>query len=157
MEVLTLNSSSRIYEDYIQQSTNARLCHTFAWTEMVEKAFGYKGYNLVAYENDRACGVLPLTHVRSRLFGNRLISQPFSDYGGPIATNPDALEKLFDRAVEIAEQCRCRTIEMRNRVPLPYGLKTRNDKVSMYLPLSSDPQDVWKELRHKTRNRVRKA
>lgn len=157
MEVFTLNSSSPMYEDFIQQSADIRLCHTFAWTDMVEKAFGYKGYHLVACENDRACGVLPLTHVRSRLFGNRLVSQPFSDYGGPITSNDAALEMLYKRAVEIATQCRCRTIELRNTVPLPYELHTRTDKISMYLPLTPEPQDVWKELRHKTRNRIRKA
>ncbi|MFC1634056.1 FemAB family XrtA/PEP-CTERM system-associated protein [Planctomycetota bacterium] len=157
MEVCTLSSSSPIYEDFIQQSASARLCHTFTWTDMVEKAFGYKGYNLVACENGQVCGVLPLTHVRSRLFGSRLVSQPFSDYGGPVTTSPAALKTLYNRAIEIATQCRCRTIELRNTVPLPYELHMRTDKISMYLPLAPDPQDVWKELRHKTRNRVRKA
>jgi FemAB-related protein (PEP-CTERM system-associated) len=124
---------------------------------MLERAFGYKGYYLVARENERFCGILPLTHVRSRLFGNRLMSQPFSDYGGPVTTCPEAEEALYSRAIEIATQCRCRTIELRNTNPLPYRLHRRTDKISMYLPLASDPQDVWNQLRHKTRNRVSKA
>ncbi|OHB61975.1 MAG: hypothetical protein A2Y76_13740 [Planctomycetes bacterium RBG_13_60_9] len=124
---------------------------------MVEKAFGHKGNYLVAREEGRICGVLPLTHVRSRLFGYRLVSQPFSDYGGPLTTSPTALEALYRRAVEIAGQCGCESLELRNMVALPYDLHMRTDKISMRLPLAKDPQVVWKDLRHKTRNRVRKA
>lgn len=157
MEVSVLEGPSSACEDFVQRAAAARLCHTPAWTRMVEEAFGYKGYYLVARENGHICGVLPLTHVRSRLFSNRLVSQPFSDYGGPVGTSPAALEALYDRAVEIATQCRCESIEFRNTVPLPRDLHMRTDKISMYLPLAPNPQDVWKELRHKTRNRVRKA
>jgi len=142
---------------FVERADEARLCHAPAWTEMVEQAFGYQGYYLAARENGRVCGVLPLTHIRSRLFGNRLVSQPFSDYGGPVATSPAALEALYERAVEIATRCRCDSMELRNTVRLNHDLHLRTDKVSLYLPLAPDPQEVWKNLRHKTRNRVRKA
>ncbi len=157
MELSILESPSTACEDFIQQMAGARLCHTPAWTRMVEEVFGYQGYYLIARDNGHICGVLPLTHVRSRLFGNRLVSQPFSDYGGPLGTNPAALDALYDRAVEIATQLRCDSMELRGTVPLPHDLHLRTDKVSMYLPLAPDPQEVWRELRHKTRNRVRKA
>ena len=157
MDVSLLDSAHAECESFIAGVAGARLCHMPAWTDMVERTFGHRGYYLLARENGDICGVLPLTHVRSRLFGNRIISQPFNDYGGPVVTNPVALQALYDRAVEIATRCRCDSIEFRNTVPLPYDLSLRTDKTSMYLPLASDPQDLWKALRHKTRNRVRKA
>jgi len=46
---------------------------------MVEDLFGHKEHYLVACDNSEVCGVLPLSHVRSRLFDNHLVSQPFSD------------------------------------------------------------------------------
>jgi FemAB-related protein (PEP-CTERM system-associated) len=128
-----------------------------AWTQMVEDAFGHKGYYLVARDNDRVCGVLPLVHVRSRFFGNRLVSQPFSDYGGCLAKSPAAADALYQYAVDVAKSCRCESVELRNTTPLPYDLHVRTDKLSMCLPLLPDSQEVWKGLRHKTRNRVRKA
>lgn len=157
MEVFVQSASSPMCKNFIKQTSNARLCHTFTWADMVQRTFGYKSYYLVAWQNNRICGVLPLSHIRSRLFGSRLVSQPFSDYGGPLITNPLALEALYTRAIEIATQCHCGTIELRNTVPLPYELKMRTDKISMFLPLTPEPQEVWKELRHKTRNRIRKA
>jgi FemAB-related protein (PEP-CTERM system-associated) len=67
------------------------------------------------------------------------------------------MEMLYDRAVELATEHRCDSVELRNTVALPYELKMRADKISMYLALEPDAQEVWKGLRHKTRNRVRKA
>ncbi|MCL5282052.1 MAG: FemAB family PEP-CTERM system-associated protein [Planctomycetes bacterium] len=144
-------------DDFVRQTPGARLCHAPAWTCMVERAFGHEGIYLVARAAGRVCGVLPLTHVRSRLFGDRLISQPFSDYGGPVAARPEAREALYRRAVEVAREYGCESLELRNTVRLPYDLHVRTDKISMCLPLAADPQEVWKGLRHKTRNRIRKA
>lgn len=156
-ETTTLAEHSPEYDDFVQRAAGARLCHTHAWTRMVEEAFGYKGHYLVARENGRICGVLPLIYVRSRLFGDRLLSQPFSDYGGPVTTSPAATEALYNRAVEIATACRCDSMEFRNTIPLCHDLYLRQDKTSMVLPLAPNAQDVWKDLRHKTRNRVQKA
>ncbi len=157
MEVSILDSPSPACAEFVERAPQAKLCHMPAWTRMVENAFGHKGYYLVALEGGHVCGVLPLVHVRSRLFGNRLVSQPFSDYGGPLADDPAALELLYQRAVEIATDCRCESLELRNTAPLPHDLYERHDKVSMALPLRPDAQEVWQGLRHKTRNRVRKA
>ncbi len=157
MDVSLRNPPDGECDDFVRGMAGAKLCHVPAWNAMVEATFGHKGYYLVAREGDRICGVLPFMHVRSRLFGNRMISQPFSDYGGVLASDPAAVEALYRRAVEIATQCRCRSIEFRNTTPLPYDLHVRTDKISMCLPLRSDPQEVWQDLRHKTRNRVVKA
>jgi serine/alanine adding enzyme len=157
IEIVVEDAPSPECDSFVRQKPGARLCHAPAWTCMVEQAFGHKGIYLVARAAGRVCGVLPLTHVRSRLFGDRLISQPFSDYGGPVAASPEAREALYRRAVEVARECGCESMELRNTVRLPYDLHVRTDKISMCLPLAADPQEVWKGLRHKTRNRVRKA
>ena len=157
MDVVILNSWSAACDDFVQRSPGAKLCHMLAWTHMIENTFGYKGYYLVARDGDQICGVLPLMRVRSRLFGNRMISQPFSDYGGALVANPAALEMCYNRAIEIATQNRCESVEFRNTTALPYDLYMRTDKISMCLALAQDPQEVWKGLRHKTRNRVSKA
>ncbi|MEN6428927.1 MAG: FemAB family XrtA/PEP-CTERM system-associated protein [Phycisphaerales bacterium] len=157
MNVEILDGPSVECEDYVRREAQARLCHTPSWSRMVEKVFGHRGYYLVARDQGGIRGVLPLTHVRSRLFANRMISQAFSDYGGPLVSVPDALEPLYRRAVEIAGQVRCPSIEFRNVVALPYDVESRTDKVAVLLPLTDDPQGVWASLGHKTRNRIRKA
>ncbi len=43
-EITTLKERSDECDDFIQRAAGARLCHTYAWTRMVEDAFGYKGH-----------------------------------------------------------------------------------------------------------------
>jgi serine/alanine adding enzyme len=157
VEVIVADAPMPECDRFVRQMEGARLCHLPAWTRMVERAFGHQGIYLVSRAAGQVCGVLPLTQVRSRLFGNRLISQPFSDYGGPLAASAEAGEALYQRAVAVARERGCESLELRNTVRLPYDLHLRTDKISMCLPLAKDPQEVWKGLRHKTRNRIRKA
>ncbi len=91
-------------DSFVRQTTGAKLCHLPAWTRMVERVFGHEGVYLVARAEGHLAGILPLTHVHSRLFGNRLISQPFSDYGGLVAAGEAARDALYQRAVEIARR-----------------------------------------------------
>jgi FemAB-related protein (PEP-CTERM system-associated) len=157
VEISVSNAPDSLCEDFVRATAGSKLCHMPAWMDMIEKTFCHKGYYLVARENGTICGVLPLTHVRSRLFGNRMISQAFSNYGGPLAKSPTALEALCKCAVELAKEHRCQSIELRNTDPIPYDLYLRTDKVSMYLPLTADPDELWKSFRPQIRNRVRKA
>lgn len=144
-------------DDFVRGMADARLCHIPAWNSMIENVFGHKVFYLVARENGAIYGVLPLARIRSRLFGNRMISQPFSDYGGPLAKTPAALDALYQSAVELANQYGCESIEFRSTSVIPHDLHLRTDKISMYLPLASEPEEVWKGLRPQIRNRIRKA
>jgi FemAB-related protein (PEP-CTERM system-associated) len=155
--IVVSDSPDESYADFVQSMPDARLCHLPKWSKMVESLFSHKGHYLVAHENGTICGVLPLTQIRSRLFGNRMVSQPFSDYGGPLVKKPAALDALYQRAVALATEYGCESIEFRSTFALPYNLHLRNDKISMYLPLASDAEEVWKGLRPQIRNRIRKA
>ena len=135
----------------------ANLCHLPAYSEMVRRATGHPVLYLVAREQGAVRGVLPLTHIRSPLFGNLMISHAFRNYGGPLAADAEATEALFRRAVEIATERGCSAIELRRAEPLPFDLHTRTGKVCMVLPLDPDPKVMWKGLDFKMRNHVRKA
>ncbi|MCK4601378.1 MAG: FemAB family PEP-CTERM system-associated protein, partial [Phycisphaerae bacterium] len=102
-------------------------------------------------------GVLPMMQVKSRVFGNRMISMAFSNYGGPLAAREGALDHLYKQATELAGQAGCRSIEFRNIQPMPYDLKLRENKMCMHMPLDADPEKVWKGFDPKVRNQVRKA
>ncbi|OHB61694.1 MAG: hypothetical protein A2167_01005 [Planctomycetes bacterium RBG_13_46_10] len=156
-DIIVRDSAGAGCADFVRSMPAAKLCHLPEWTKMVESVFGHRGHYLVAYENCTICGVLPLMQINSRLFGNRMISQPFSDYGGPLAQTPAALDALYQYAVELAFQHGCESIEFRNTSVIPHNLHLRNDKISMLLPLASEPEEVWKGLRSQIRNRIRKA
>jgi FemAB-related protein (PEP-CTERM system-associated) len=86
-----------------------------------------------------------------------MVSQALSDYGGPLWEDNVVLDALYAQAVELALEYRCDSIEFRNTEPLPYDLSLRTDKMTMHLPLLSDPEELWNSFRPEIRNRVRKA
>jgi FemAB-related protein (PEP-CTERM system-associated) len=133
------------------------MCHLPAWSDMLARTMGYEPFYLVAREGNDICGVLPMMRVQSRLFGNRMISQAFSNYGGMLTDYSEAREAFFTYAVELACRLNCESIELRNTEPLPYDLRVRSEKICMHLALSGDPQELWKSFEPKVRNQVRKA
>lgn len=144
---------------YLAARPDALLCHTYAWNKMVERTFGHKCHYLVATSGGAICGVLPLVHIRSRLFGNQLVSGAFGNYGGAVFNDPAARDALYQRSVELAGQLGCECLEFRNIDPWPYDLKLRTDKVCFRLPLPGDADVLWKSFKSETkvRNHVRKA
>lgn len=144
-------------DEFVRQKPNAMLEHMPEWNFMIERTFGHKSFYLVARDGDVIQGVFPLTLVYSRLFGRRLMSQAFSNYGGLLADSPAVSEALYKRAVELATERNCDWMEIRNVDPLPYDLEETTDKITIHLQLTSDPNELWKSFKPKDRNRVRKA
>lgn len=157
MRIEVLDTYSSEYNTFVQSSKDAKLCHLQEWSSMIRQTFGHEVFYLVAREGELIYGVLPLTKVNSRLFGNRMISQAFSNYGGPLVDDLGALGELLNRAFELAREHGCSTVEFRNLQLLPYDLVLQEDKVCMFLPLVSDPDEMWRRLKPEIRNRVRKA
>jgi len=157
MEITILNFPDPACDAFVSQRPDAKICHLPAWGVMVAQATGQKQFYLVARDNNKVCGVLPLTHIRSFLFGNHMVSQGISNYGGMLADSPEARDALFEFAVDLAKRLNCESIEFRNSEPLSYNLESRKGKISMHLRLSSDPEEIWKSFNPKVRNQVRKA
>jgi FemAB-related protein (PEP-CTERM system-associated) len=145
------------WEAFVRSREDAELCHLPEWGAMLSRTLGHRTFCLTARHADGLCGVLPLTLVRSRIFGTRLISQAFSNYGGPALRDPAALAPLLDQARQLARQYRCRYVELRSTAPLSPEFQVDREKVCMHLPLAPDAEEVWRRLRPEIRNRVRKA
>ncbi len=156
MNIESLSTHDAACDAFVARRADGKICHLPAWSFMVQRVFSHQSHYLVARGDAALLGVLPLIHVKSRLFGNRMISQAFANYGGILTDDEGVRRALFDRAVELATQLRCESIELRNIDPLPYGLQLREGKAVMHLPLG-DPEALWKGFDPKVRNQVRKA
>jgi len=144
---------------FVRRRPEAKLCHLPAWGAMAERVMGLRSFYLVAREGGEVRGVLPMTQVKSRLFGNRMISQAYASYGGPLAEDRKSIEALFRRAVEIATELGCESIELRSDQELGLGLEEPTGKIAMRLRLLPDPEELWRSFRSETkvRNHIRKA
>jgi FemAB-related protein (PEP-CTERM system-associated) len=103
-------------------------------------------------------GVLPLVEQSSPWFGRFLTSLPFFNYGGLLATCPEAVGALLGAAADLGRRRAARHVELRHAGPLPGApLPERLDKVAMLLPLPADEAQLAKRLGAKLRSQVRRA
>lgn len=157
MDVKVVKTPDHNCDVFVLSRPEGTISYLSAWSRAVVEATALKDFYLAAYEGKIVRGVLPLVHVKSRLFGNQLVSQAFCNYGGILAENSESRDALFNRAVELAIEFGCEFIEFRNIAPLPYDLHLVSNKMCMHLPLTPDPEDLWKSFDSKVRNQVRKA
>ena len=93
-------------------------------------------------------GYLPLALVASRLFGRFLVSLPYLNRAGVVASDPAVAAALIDRAIALAAEHDAQYLELRHGRPVEHaGLPARRDeKVRMVLDLPADPDALWKGL-----------
>ena len=157
MDVRIIKTPDSRCDAFVLGRPQGTISYLSTWSRAVAEAVGLKEFYLAAFQGEDICGVLPLMHIKSRLFGNQLVSQAFCNYGGILAENADAREALFNQMVKLAVELGCEFVELRNINLLPYELHSVTNKMCMHLHLTADPEDLWKSFNPKVRNQVRKA
>jgi len=145
------------WDRYVEATAPDSLYHRWAWKEIIEESFGHRTFYLAAVEGGKMTGVLPLVQVRSRLFGNFLVSVPFSSYGGFLADSSDARDSLLARAVELGRELAARHIELRQGRADALPWKCASNKVTMEIDMPATADDYWKRLSSGMRNKIRQA
>jgi FemAB-related protein (PEP-CTERM system-associated) len=101
------------WDDFVRDSAGGTFFHLSAWKRVIERAFGHRTYYLIAERGGVVSGVLPLTHVRSALFGSALISNAFAVYGGPVAADQESCQALDAAAARLMDERGIATLEFR--------------------------------------------
>jgi len=115
------------WDEFVVKSDESTFFHLSCWKEVIEQAFGYATYYRIVKRGEAITGILPLTHVKSRLFGNKLISNAFAMYGGPVAQDDDSRRALEGEAERIMRVLRVPVLEFRNIKPHRSDWATRSD------------------------------
>jgi len=107
-------SAGKSWDRFVEQHPAATVAHLSAWGRIVAGAYGHASVYLSVDDDGETLGILPLVHVESRIFGRRLVSMPFLDYGGVLVSRealPGAVEQaLVDAALGVARERRSRAI-----------------------------------------------
>src|SRR5262245_30009222 len=144
------------WEKFALTAPNATLYHLPGWKDVIEQTFGHPTFYLAAADGERVRGVLPLAQLKSRIFGNLLVSLPYFNYGGICADSDVVRDALFEKAIELARQHGARSIELRHEESWRQDVPTKTHKVSMRLELPGSADDLWKALGAKLRNQIQK-
>jgi FemAB-related protein (PEP-CTERM system-associated) len=145
------------WDAFVEAHPEATGYHLWAWRGLFERVFGHKTTYLAARRDGFTTGVLPLVSFRSVLFGRFIVSLPFVNYGGVLASDESSANALVARAASIARHERAGHVELRHRARRFEGLTAKEHKVSMLLKLNGSADEMWTALDRKVRNQVRKA
>ena len=105
------------WDEFVFACPEATFFHRAAWQGVIKDVFRHSTYFLYAEEAGEIQGVLPVAHVKSRLFGNSLIALPFAVYGGVAASNAEATLALEEEAQKLAKKLGVDHLEFRNTRP----------------------------------------
>ncbi len=132
--------------------------HRPHWSLVVERGCGQRGHYLVAEDRSGAIsGALPLTEVRSPLFGSALVSTGFGVGGGILANDAATTAMLAEAASELARDLDCPTVELRGG-HLPEGWsRSEGIYVSFARDLASEDEAILLSIPRKQRAEVRRA
>jgi FemAB-related protein (PEP-CTERM system-associated) len=134
-------------------------CSSAGWLLATSQGLKHDPHVLIARRGQQWVGVLPLSFIRSALFGRFLISLPYVNTAGVVALDEQASRGLIDRAVDLADSLNVRYLELRHERPVEHARlnQQRTDKVHMRLLLPDTADDLWKALSPKVRNQIRKG
>ena len=145
------------WDTFVESNLEATFFHRSGWKTVLERAFGHRTYFLYAESAGTIQGVLPLGHIRSRLFGNGLISTPFGAYGGVASSSEAARIALEKEAETLAVRLGVDYLELRNRTQRRADWPTKSLYVTFRKELEADPDENMRAIPRKQRAMVRKG
>ena len=152
------DSSWERWEAYVEACPEATFFHKAGWKRVIEQSFGQRGHFLYAERDGAFVGVLPLVHVKSRLFGNRLVSNAFCVDGSPAANDAEAHAALDAAALALLDSLDAEYLEYRNpRHPHPDWGRKEGLYATFDRPIAATEDATLKQIPRKQRAVVRKA
>ena len=91
------------WDAYVMGHSASSIFHMSGWGRSVRKSMGHDLYYLYAEKEGNITGILPLIHIKSKIFGNSLVSVAFSVGGGPLFDDHETLSLLDQEAKSIAD------------------------------------------------------
>lgn len=101
------------WDSFVMNSDTASLFHLTGWKDAVESVFGHRPYYLMAVNDEKICGILPLFEMKSRLFGHSLVSVPFGVEGGISSQDEESYLLLKSSAESLANLIGVHYLELR--------------------------------------------
>lgn len=149
------------WDKFVISHAEAGPYHLFAWKEAVESAYRHRAFYLMAEDSCGSVrGVLPLVLVKPPFLKGTLVSLPFCDYGGVLASDNETNDVLIHTAVELSQNLKA-CLELRLKKPenlfqsLP-RLSALSHKVRMVLDLPKSSEILWNGFKSKLRSQVKR-
>ncbi|BBF71046.1 MULTISPECIES: FemAB family XrtA/PEP-CTERM system-associated protein [Sphingomonas] len=146
-------------DDFVMAHDAGTPFHRAAWLRAITQATGHRALLLAAVApSGQIRGILPLHHVKSRLFGDALVSCAFAVDGGLLVTDDRAVAPLAAAAQGLARTRGGPPLELRGGVaPGDEWQRCEGEYVGFVRPLAADDDAELLAVPRKHRAELRKA
>lgn len=145
-------------DHFVSQHPQGTIYHKSSLFYFIDKTFNHNNAFLIALdEEETVVGVLPLVQLKSRLFGNFIVSVPYFNYGGVLANNSNTVSALTDEASRWKDELNASHIEYRHVEKDLVELPARTDKVTFLLPLPNSSEELWQSFKSKLRSQIKRS
>ena len=158
MEICELKKEDEnAWDEYVLTHPSSTVYHQLRWKNVVMRSYGHKPYYLLAKEDGKIRGLLPLFLMKNLLFGRKIVSVPFAPYGGAIGDNKEIEDFLIEHAVNVTKGSDAQYLELRVNIRKDTKLVMDDKYMTLILKLEKEPEIVWNRFNNKVRNAVRKS
>ena len=146
-------------DDFVMAHGDSTPFHRTAWLRAIQQSTGHRAILLAAVAPSGAIkGMLPLHHIRSRLFGDALVSTAFAVDGGMLVDDERAIAPLAAAAQDLARDRGGAPLELRGGpAPGDDWQRREGDYVGFVRPLAGDDEAELLAVPRKHRAELRKA
>jgi len=146
-------------EDFVASRADGTPFHRPAWLKAIERGTGNRAHLLAAVApSGQITGLLPLTHMKSRLFGQALVSSGFAVDGGVLADDGAAVAALANAAEDLARNHGVGSIELRGGAAPAKGWRMHEGShVGFSRAIAPDDEAELLAIPRKHRAELRKA
>ena len=156
VRVLQAEDAAR-WDEFVFGCPEATFFHRVGWKDVIERAFGHRTHYLLAERTGAIVGVLPLTEIKSRLFGHSLVSNSFCVYGGIAALDDAARTALDTAAQQLARELHVGHLEYRQLKPFHTDWPNQDLYFTFRKALEPDVEANLLAIPRKQRAMVRKG
>ncbi|WP_343731644.1 FemAB family XrtA/PEP-CTERM system-associated protein [Duganella sp.] len=145
------------WDDFVQRCPSATFFHRAGWQQVIEEGFHHPTWFMYAADGEQIQAVLPLAQIKSRWFGNTLISLPFCVYGGIAANDEQAAQAVDQAAQQLAARLQVDHLEYRHIRSRHADWQHRATYATFRKSLLTDPDANMLTIPRKQRAMVRKG
>ena len=145
------------WDALVTAHAHGSLFHSAAWAKTLHGAYGFRPVYFLTGQPDGRSALLPLMEVDSWVTGRRGIALPFTDDCEPLYSDPAAIRRLVQAALEYGRLRGWKSVEWRGGRELfgeaPASLAFYGHSV----PLEAEEERMFARLESSVRRAIRKA
>lgn len=138
------------WDDYVLAHPNGTPFHLSSWLATIYQAYNFEPLLFVKKDNSNMIiGIFPCFLIKSIINGKRIVSIPFSDYGGPLCSSGSNNDEFLSVVIDMYEK-RIKYFEIRCPIA-PDSCTSCHDYYKRHiLELSNNPNEVKQRINKRT-------